>query len=99
MNETQLTKTLQGLAHSVVRDEIVTEHFLCGKVPVSREELGAKDAPGVSLARKSGGRVASLRRGLIQGATNQAPWLLASAVCQESVLIYENTQSGWRMIA
>ena len=42
MNETQLTKMLQGLAHSVVRNEIVTEHFLCGKVPVSREELGAK---------------------------------------------------------
>ncbi len=42
MNETQLTKTLQGLAHSIVRNEIVTEHFLCGKVPVSRDELGAK---------------------------------------------------------
>jgi len=43
MNEAQLRKTLQGFAHYIVRNEIVTEHLFCeGKLPVSREELGAK---------------------------------------------------------
>ena len=39
MDETELRKTLQDLARVIVRNEIVAEHFLCGKGLVSREEL------------------------------------------------------------
>jgi Mn-dependent DtxR family transcriptional regulator len=42
MNEAQLIDTLKRLAHYVVRNEIVCEHFLTQKLPVSRDEIGAK---------------------------------------------------------
>jgi hypothetical protein len=42
MEEAQLRGTLQKLAHYVVRNEIVCEHFLAEELPVSREEIGAK---------------------------------------------------------
>jgi hypothetical protein len=42
MDETELRKTLQDLARVIVRNEIVAEHFLCGKGLVSREELGTE---------------------------------------------------------
>jgi Mn-dependent DtxR family transcriptional regulator len=41
MQEAQLRKTLQTLAHYVVRNEIVCEHFL-KSLGVSLEEIGAK---------------------------------------------------------
>jgi Mn-dependent DtxR family transcriptional regulator len=41
MNEAQLTKTLQTLAHYVTRNEIVCEHFLAS-LGVSPEEITAK---------------------------------------------------------
>ena len=42
MYETQRRDTLESLAHYVVRNEIVCEHFLTQKLPVSREEIAAK---------------------------------------------------------
>jgi hypothetical protein len=52
--------------------------------------------PARSHGKKSGGSCLS-RRSLIQGATNQAPWL-SSQRAQEFWWIDENTQSDWRMI-
>jgi hypothetical protein len=43
MNEKQLIDTLERLAHSVLRNELVYQHLLSGKLPVSREEIGAKE--------------------------------------------------------
>jgi hypothetical protein len=42
MNEAQLKDTLRGLAHTVVRNEIVCEHFLTQKLPVTRDEIGQR---------------------------------------------------------
>jgi Mn-dependent DtxR family transcriptional regulator len=42
MNEMQLIKTLEKLAHYVVRNEIVCEYFLTQELPVSPEEICEK---------------------------------------------------------
>jgi hypothetical protein len=42
MNEEQLTQILRNLAHELVRNEIVCEHFLTQQLPVSGCEIGAK---------------------------------------------------------
>jgi Mn-dependent DtxR family transcriptional regulator len=42
MNDEQLKETLRALASYVVRNEIVCEHFLTQKLPVSGDEIGAK---------------------------------------------------------
>ena len=42
MSEMQLIKTLEKLAHYMVRNQIVCEHFLTQELPVSRDEIGAK---------------------------------------------------------
>ena len=40
MDDERLKKTMQALAHDLVRNDIVTEHFLTS-LGVSRDEIGA----------------------------------------------------------
>jgi hypothetical protein len=42
MNEIRLIKTLEKLAHYVVRNEIVGEYFLTQQLPVTPEEIREK---------------------------------------------------------
>jgi hypothetical protein len=42
MDEQLLRKTLQGLAHVVVRNELVTEYFLTQRLPVPIDDIGEK---------------------------------------------------------
>ncbi len=42
MNETEIKDTLQRLAHAVVRNEIVSEHFMTQERPATVDEIGAK---------------------------------------------------------
>jgi Mn-dependent DtxR family transcriptional regulator len=42
VNEEQLRETLRRLAHYVVRNEIVCEHFLKQETPIPMDEIGAK---------------------------------------------------------
>ena len=42
MNEQQLIETLRNLAHSVVRNEILTEYFLTQPLPVTPTLIGVK---------------------------------------------------------
>ncbi len=42
MNDNEVKETLQQLAHAVVRNEIVSEHFMTQELPATVDEIGAK---------------------------------------------------------
>ncbi len=42
MNDSKVKDTLQRLAHAVVRNEIVSEHFMTQERPATVDEIGSK---------------------------------------------------------
>jgi hypothetical protein len=50
-----------------------------------------------SPERKSGGKLQATRRSLVQGTTNQAPWISYKVWGENLGLINKRKQSGWRM--